>query len=178
MNAKARPSPLHNSSDSLVDEKGRRYKTVATGGTFDRLHLGHEALLSKSFEAGEKVVIGVTSDEFALKEGKRPEQRYQDRVKALREHLDKTYPSHAYAISKLDDYFGPGIASPDVEAIVVSSETAKRVELANRLRAAKGYPPLKVITVDFVLAEDGRPISSTRIRSGEIDEAGRVLKRS
>lgn len=162
----------------LVVEEKRRFRTVATGGTFDRLHRGHEALLSKSFEVGERVVIGVTSDAFALREGKRPEQRYRERVEALRSHIRSRYPSRAYVISKLDDYFGPGIASPDVEAIVVSSETTKRVELANRLRAAKGFPPLKVITVDFVLAEDGRPISSTRIRSGEIDEAGRVLKGS
>lgn len=158
-------------------DKKRRYRTVATGGTFDRLHRGHESLLSKSFEAGEKVVIGVTSDSFALKQGKRPEQSYAERVAALRRYIERTYPSHAYQVSKLNDYFGPGIASPDVEAIVVSSETAKRVELANRIRAAKGFPPLEVITVDFVLAEDGKPISSTRIRSGEIDESGRVLER-
>ncbi len=160
----------------MVAEK-KRYKTVATGGTFDRLHRGHEALLSKSFEVGEKVVIGVTSDAFALKEGKRPEQTYEERVKVLRSHLDRRFPGRTYVISKLDDFFGPGIASPDVQAIVVSSETAKRVELANRVRAQKGFPPLKVVTVDFVLGEDGKPISSTRIRAGEIDEAGRVVKR-
>jgi len=154
----------------------KRYATVATGGTFDRLHRGHEALLSKSFEVGEKVVIGVTSDAFALREGKRPEQTYEERVKVLRAYLGRRFPGRLYVISKLDDYFGPGIASPDVQAIVVSSETAKRVELANSFRAKKGFPPLKVVTVDFVLAEDGRPISSTRIRAGEIDEAGRVVK--
>lgn len=177
MNAKAKPRPLHNSSDCWVDAKKPHYRTVATGGTFDRLHRGHEALLSKSFGVGERVVIGVTSDAFALKEGKRPEQTYQERVKELRAYLERAHPGREYTVSKLEDYFGPGIASPDVEAIVVSAETAKRVELANRLRAAKGFPPLEVLTVDFVLAEDGRPISSTRIRSGEIDEAGRVLKR-
>lgn len=156
--------------------KTKRYRTVATGGTFDRLHRGHEALLSKSFEVGERVVIGVTSDAFALREGKKPVQRYPERVRHLRRYLDGRYPGRAYLISKLEDYFGPGIASPEVRAIVVSSETAKRVALANRLRAAKGFPPLKVVNVDLVLAKDGRPISSTRIRAGEIDEAGHLLK--
>jgi pantetheine-phosphate adenylyltransferase len=155
----------------------KRYRTVVAGGTFDRLHRGHEALLSKSFEVGDKVVIGVTSDEFAQREGKRPEQTYQERVKALRAHLQKRFPGREFVLTKLDDYFGPGIASPEVEAIVVSSETVKRVELANRLRAETGFPPLRVIIVGFVLAEDGKPVSSTRIRAGEIDEAGRLMKR-
>ncbi len=152
-----------------------RYKVVATGGTFDRLHSGHEALLSKSFEVGEAVVIGVTSDEFVAREGKRPSQMYAERVRHLESFLDKNFPGRKYVVAKLDDYFGPGIASPDVEAIVVSEETASRVPIANRLRAAKGYPPLQVITVKFVLGEDGTPISSTRIRDGEIDERGRSL---
>jgi pantetheine-phosphate adenylyltransferase len=36
--------------------------------------------------------------------------------------------------------------------------------------------PLDIITIDMVLADDGKPISSTRIREGEIDVAGTVLR--
>ena len=46
----------------------KRFKTVATGGTFDILHEGHYALLSRSFQLGERVIIGITSDKYALKE--------------------------------------------------------------------------------------------------------------
>jgi pantetheine-phosphate adenylyltransferase len=153
-----------------------KYKTVATGGTFDHIHRGHLALLSKSFQAGETVVIGVTSDAFASKEGKSPDQPYAQRVGALEASIRSHFPGRKYLIAKLDDYFGPGIASPEVEAIVVSRETGARVPLANALRAKKGYPPLKVVVVEYVLADDSLPISSTRIRSGEIDEVGRLKK--
>jgi phosphopantetheine adenylyltransferase len=77
-------------------------------------------------------------------------------------------------IAKLDDFFGPGIAAPDVQAIVVSRETVKRVSTANALRKEKGYPPLETVVVDFVLADDSKPISSTRVRKGEIDTEGRL----
>ncbi len=153
-----------------------KYKKVATGGTFDHIHRGHASLLAKSFELSDLVVIGVTSDDFASKEGKSPDQSYQDRVIALERLINSRFPEGRYVIAKLDDYFGPGIASPEVEAIVVSRETAARVPIANALRAKKGYLPLKVEVVDYVLAGDGKPISSTRIRKGEIDPEGRVLK--
>ncbi len=42
-----------------------KYHKVALGGTFDHFHIGHEALITKAFEIGECVVIGVTSDDFA-----------------------------------------------------------------------------------------------------------------
>jgi len=154
-----------------------KYRTVATGGTFDHIHKGHLALLSKSFEVGDMVVIGVTSDAFASKEGKTPDQSYRVRVGALGELIRSRFPGRKYLIARLDDYFGPGIASPEVEAIVVSRETVSRVPIANALRAEKGFPPLEVVVVDYVLAEDSRPISSTRIRRGEIDEEGRLMRR-
>lgn len=154
-----------------------RYRVVATGGTFDHLHKGHEALLKKSFEVGEKVVIGITSDEFALRQGKKPDMTYEERVLQLRKYIEQNFPGREYLIAKLDDYFGPGIASPEVEAIVVSPETAERVPIANKMREQKGFGPLKVVIVDYVLAEDGFPISSTRIRRGEIDSEGRLIKK-
>jgi pantetheine-phosphate adenylyltransferase len=150
-----------------------KYKMVATGGTFDHLHKGHITLLTKSFEVGNVVVIGVTSDAFALKQGKNPDQSYDERLQTLEAFLHRAFPGRKYIIAKLDDYFGPGIASPEVKAIVVSRETAKRVHIANALRKEKGYPPLETVVVDFVLAEDSKPISSTRIRKGEIDAEGR-----
>ena len=155
-----------------------KYKTVATGGTFDHLHKGHVALLARSFEVGDRVVIGLTSDDFALKEGKTPDQSYSERRAALEAFIHRRYPGRKYLIAKLDDYFGPGIASPEVQAIVVSRETAKRVSIANELREAKGFLPLEVVVVDYVLADDSRPISSSRIRSGELDVEGRIVKRS
>jgi len=154
-----------------------KHKVVATGGTFDHLHKGHAALLAKSFEVGDVVLIGVTSDAFARKEGKRPDQGYEERLRYLEAFIKGDFPGRKYIIAKLDDYFGPGIASPDVQAIVVSRETAKRVSIANSLREAKGYPPLETVVVDTVLAGDSKPISSTRIRNGEIDAEGRPLKR-
>ena len=160
--------------------QGRRpalkYSTVATGGTYDHIHRGHLAMLSKSFEVGDRVVIGVTSDAFALREGKRPDQNYDERVGGLEAAIREKFPGRKYLIAKLDDYFGPGITSPEVQAIVVSRETAKRVPIANAARAERGFPPLEVVTVDYVLADDQKPFSSTRIRNGEVDSEGRLVR--
>jgi len=153
-----------------------KYRAVATGGTFDHLHAGHVALLTKSFSLGDLVVIGVTSDAFASREEKSPDQSYLERVEVLKRFLRSKFPGRRYVIVELNDYFGPGIASPEVEAIVVSKETAVRVPIANALRAERGYPPLEVVTVSYVMAYDAKPISSTRIRRGEIDIEGRPLK--
>ena len=141
------------------------------------MHKGHAQLLRKSFEVGDEVVIGVTSDEFISKQGKKPDYPYAERVKQLEAFLHKRFPRRKYIIAKLYDYFGPGITSPEVQAIVASQETASRVSIANQMRSAKGFPPLEVVVVDYVLAADGRPISSTRIRRGEVDAEGRVLNR-
>ena len=152
-----------------------KYSKVATGGTFDGLHAGHRRLLERSFELGAEVVIGLTSDEFARKEGKVTKRPYKQREAELDAFIRERFPGRRYSIAKLDDYFGPGIANREVEALVASPETGKRVGLANALRAKRGFPPLELVVVDWVAAEDGRPISSTRIRKGEIDEEGKLV---
>jgi len=153
----------------------KKYSKVATGGTFDGIHAGHRRLLERSFELGAEVVIGLTSDEFARKEGKITRRKYGEREAELEAFIKSRFPGGRFTIAKLDDYFGPGIASRDVQALVASPETGKRVGLANALRAERGFPPLELVLVDWVEAEDGRPISSTRIRKGEIDEEGRLV---
>ena len=154
-----------------------RYRLVAVGGTFDMLHKGHRALLEKAFEVGERVVIGVTSDAFA-KELHKPHRvdSYEDRVRALGDFLRERGYLHRASIVELSDPYGPAVEDGDIEALVVSERTGDRGVEINRIRAAKGLRPLDLIKVDLVKAEDSKPISTTRIRRGEIDREGRVIK--
>jgi len=55
------------------------FRRVATGGTFDHIHAGHRALLDKSFEVGDEVIVGLTSDEFVERVGKKTEHDYERR---------------------------------------------------------------------------------------------------
>ncbi len=44
-----------------------KFSLIAMGGTFDIIHHGHITLLSTAFDISEKVIIGLTSDEFVQK---------------------------------------------------------------------------------------------------------------
>jgi pantetheine-phosphate adenylyltransferase len=152
-----------------------KFPVIATGGTFDEIHVGHIALLAKAFEVGNKVVIGVSSDEFAAKRGKRLNHDFEQRVKNLKKMIKKEFGYVGYEIAKLEGDFGPAATSDTVSALVASAETGSKGNILNEIRAKKGLKPAKIITVELVKAEDGSPISSTRIRAKEIDSKGRLL---
>lgn len=152
-----------------------RFKLVATGGTFDMIHKGHLELLKGAFSISSKVIIGLTSDEFARKKGKNPEHDYLARYKTLEDAIQKNFPNSLYHIAKLDNDFGPAVLEKEVEALVVSDETASKGEVLNKLRAAKNSPPVEVIVIPLVLAKDGTRISTTRIKKSEIDSNGNIL---
>lgn len=155
---------------------GPRLNKVCVGGTFDMMHKGHRALLSRAFEEGKHVVIGVSSDSFVRATGKRHDvQSYEDRVDALRSYLENSRLLRT-TIVPLDDRYGPSVTDPQMEGIVVSTETVGQTVMINRLRVARQLAPLEVIVVDLVAADDGRRISSTRIRRGQIDSEGRVTE--
>lgn len=153
------------------------FRVVAVGGTFDELHRGHKALLMKAFEVGEHVVIGLCTDDFARVLRKNHEiAPYEDRLRELTDFLEDNGFSGRAEVIPLSDPYGPTTSSLEIEAIVVSRETEPRAREINRIREAKGLRPISIITIEMVPAEDRVPISTTRIRIGEIDRNGRLLR--
>lgn len=149
-----------------------KYKKVAVGGTFDKFHKGHKRLLEEAFAHGEKVIIGVTSTKFAGKNAKI--DSCSTRMSNLNEFLETNYHNNFHVV-RLEDPFGPTISDKEYDAIAVSKETEPGAIAINKIRNERDLPLLDILVIDMVSAEDGRPISSTRIRKGEIDKMGNLV---
>ena len=153
----------------------KKFDLVAMGGTFDVVHKGHITLLSEAFSISDKVIIGLTSNEWASKKGKDLLNDFDKRLEKLVKVIEKNFPNTSFEISKLDNDFGPAVLEKKVQALVVSDETSNQGEVLNLLRKQKNLPPVDVVVVPMVLAKDGNKISTTRIKNQEIDYDGNLL---
>ena len=160
-----------------MSRSARPYKLVALGGTFDTLHAGHRQLLSEAFRLGEVVLIGVTSDRFVATLDKKHQVRpFSSRVRDLNMFLRTRRWLSRAKVTPLREPYGPAAGRKRLQALIVSKGTLVSGRRLNRLRQQNGLQPLDLVLVDLLKAADGKPISTTRIRNGEIDLQGRVLK--
>lgn len=58
-------------------------KIVITYGTFDLLHVGHIHLLERLSRLGDRLVVGVSTDEFNEQKGKRSLYSFEERSKIV-----------------------------------------------------------------------------------------------
>jgi pantetheine-phosphate adenylyltransferase len=156
----------------------REYRIACLGGTFDiPIHKGHEALLRKAFEAADFCCIGLSGDEYAWRKGKRGVRSFEERKGNLVKFLGSIgIGKKRYEITMLDNFFSPEVIDPKrgIEAIIVSKETLPGARGINLLREDRGMRPLEIVEIPMVLAKDKLPISSTRIRVGEITPEGKI----
>lgn len=156
------------------------YNLVVCGGTFDHFHKGHESLLRLAFASGKKVVVGVTSDQYVrsskIETGSLKEiEKFEERKQSVLEFLTKEKVSERVEIIEINDLFGPTLSRDLViDAIVVSDDTKKGGEIISQKRKELGLEELIILIAPQVLAEDGKLISSTRIRNGEINREGKL----
>lgn len=140
------------------------------------MHIGHEALLNEAFAAGEHVLIGLTTNAYVKAHKKQVVNAFAQRKSMLHAWLTAhDFYQGRFAIVPLNDAFGPATRDVQLEAIVVSEETKNRAEEVNRVRKKVGLPHLDILVVPMVVAEDRKPVSSSRIREGKISVWGKLM---
>ncbi len=152
---------------------------IAVGGTFDPLHDGHRALISRAYELGRgddceagDVTIGLTSNDLA-RWRLHPVADYAVREREVRRYVTDRF-NISPEIVMLHDPYGTTLSEP-FDYIVVSPETHPMATKINEFRRERGIGEIEIVLVPYVLAEDGLPISSTRIKNGEIDLRGKLI---
>lgn len=154
-----------------------KYKHSILGGTFDRFHLGHEYLINLAFKDSENITIGLTTPK--LIKNKFLKDKIED-YSLRKNHLEKYLKNKQFLkrslIIPLDDIYGNSLLEKDIQAIFVTIATFHNASLINLKRKKISFKPLIIVTIPFLKGEGGKIITSERIRKGEIDRNGFLIK--
>jgi len=145
---------------------------VCLGGTFNRLHKGHMSLLTRAFKVGDEVFIGITNDEMASA-SRTKLLPFEERKAGIEAYVSKF--NKPYTIKAIDDLYGQA-AELDLDAIIVSKPKISEAELINERRENAGLKPLDIIVMPLILADDGLPLSATRVVEKQVDTRGHLLR--
>jgi pantetheine-phosphate adenylyltransferase len=114
------------------------------------------------------VVIGVATGKLLeKKERKELIYPYEKRVEDAKEFLASIKCLDRAQLIPISTQFGTTAESPEIDALVISEETAPVIKSINHERVKRGLQPLHRVLVKMVLGEDGKPIKSSTIREIE-----------
>ncbi len=151
----------------------KQFNCIGMGGTFDHLHRGHRAFIEFAAGLADHVVIGVT--DHSMTQHKLFPQLIEpltQRFAAVKEWGEQREISAE--VVPLHDVFGPTIADARIDALAVTEETVGGGRAINAERHRLGLPALPIQVFQLVRDAAGKPITSTRIRAGEIDREGLI----
>ncbi|KAF8279853.1 hypothetical protein TcBrA4_0103060 [Trypanosoma cruzi] len=156
------------SAASMTADRGFTplFSHVALGGTFDRLHAGHKLLLTTAlFYASKSLRIGVTLESMLKKKtyGSYIEP-FETRCKLVSEFLYSVRRDINVTVVGITEPSGGTNRDAEIEALVVSPETAGVLASINDERASYGLKPLECIQIPYVSAEGDGRVSSTELR--------------
>ena len=145
------------------------------GGTFDRLHDGHRALILGTSLECDHLQIHVTSDSMIANKGPLI-QDIDTRLKQIQDMLIEE--SINASLHVLQDKYGPAVSLEKCSVIGCTEETLSSCEEINEIRESDGLSPLRIVKIDHTLDEGGQILSSSRIRSGIVDQNGKFWLRN
>jgi len=144
-----------------------KLRRCLVGGTFDRFHAGHQALLTAALEVAELVEVWITNDEISS--AKSPfVLSFEDRREAILDWADERISTH-----ELTDSMGPAPYRADCDSIVCTPETLTTCNSINEKRLQNMLTPLEIVEVPHFLDENGMILSSSKIRAGVVDRNGK-----
>lgn len=150
---------------------------IGLGGTFDHFHAGHEHFLRFASKLGKPLKIGITTNKLVEdKPGSWEIESWSSRARQVAKFLDTLHVRYDFV--KLTDAVGPAIDDPSIVGLAVTEDTVGGALHINRLRAKLKLRPLETYVSTVIPAADGKPISSRRIREGEISRTGVVYEES
>jgi glycerol-3-phosphate cytidylyltransferase len=98
--------------------------TVLTYGTFDLFHIGHLNLINRLAELGDRLVIGVSTDEFNAGKGKKSIVSFEDRARIVSsiKGVDLVIPEESWE-QKVSD-----IKEHDVDVFAIGDDWAGKFD--------------------------------------------------
>lgn len=169
------------SSIGSDDSRGlTHYPTVALGGTFDHLHVGHKILLTMaSLIADTRIIVGVTSDTMLTSKSNasllEPIDQRIASVNAFISLIRLPFTPLDQKVVKLEDVAGPAATEADLQALVVTDETISGAEFIAGKRKENGLDSLENWVIGVVgsggeteLKGDAKALAEAKIGSTAI----------
>ncbi len=149
-------------------------RTAIFGGTFDTIHEGHKRLFEAA-KAFPKIIIGLTTSEFANKPRNYRVKSYARRKAALARFLKPLHKN--FQILPISDKYGISTSARGIHAIIVSEETESVANEINKIRKARRLPKLKIICVPLKFALDYKKLSAEFVFFRKTDKSGKRLSK-
>lgn len=154
-----------------MSQLDKKFKLSACGGTFDLFHFGHEDFLLSISKVSEKIIIGITSDEFSAE--KLTYEKFDVRKKSVEKFVHENKINAE--IIKIDDIYGPTLSNKySFDSLFVTADSIKGAEKINERRKELELNPLEITIIPLYKTPDGKTLSSTRIKNGEVNRKGEL----
>jgi pantetheine-phosphate adenylyltransferase len=148
-----------------------RSEHLIVGGSWDIFHSGHRYIILSALDKGEKIDIGITSNEMIEEKlGQAPEDSFKERRQNIKDFLRSLSRFEDARLIEINDIYGNAVE--EGESLLIAPESRNNAEKINTRREEQGREPINIEVVQKLKSVNGEPISSTYIRAGEIDQNG------